>query len=144
MISVKQFVSPRSEIRGRIRKGAKQGYEKKKYSGEKHLFQSSLYPENWQELSSEIKARDEFKCKINRLLPDKRCDAYFPPPFSHLLHAHHIIPLPKGSNHKRNLVCLCHSCHGLIHKRKLGYTPTYKQKSVAKKINPKRKVKGYV
>ena len=35
------------------------------------------------------------------------------------MHAHHIIPLPEGTNDQKNLICLCVSCHQKVHKGKL-------------------------
>ena len=80
----------------------------------------SLYGENWELLSEYVRKRDNYMCRVSVIRPDLRCGVRLPPPFSRLLHAHHIVPLPKGSNHPTNLITLCVECHGKIHNKYLG------------------------
>lgn len=93
---------------------------------------SEMYGENWEELSSYVRKRDNYSCRIAVLDSSQRCSNRFPPPFHNLLHAHHIVPLPKGSNHPSNLISLCVECHGKLHKKYLGKV-SEKQKRAARK-----------
>lgn len=104
--------------------------------------EQNVYPDNWNELSLEVRKRDGFKCMSHKLTGSgRRCDAYFPPPFSHLLAAHHIVPLDISGtkksnarlNKKSNLITLCHTCHSKAHGRKIGKDATAKQKAAARK-----------
>lgn len=92
-----------------------------------------MYGEDWEKLSLYIRQRDNWTCQIHKIVPAKRCGAYLPPPFSRLLHVHHIIPLPKGSNHPKNLISLCNECHGFVHGKYLGKI-TDKQKRAARLV----------
>ena len=79
-----------------------------------------LYGEDWEQISDYVRRRDNYTCQIGKISGKRRCSVYAPPPFHHLLHAHHVIPLPKGTNHPSNLVTLCQDCHGFIHNKNLG------------------------
>lgn len=60
------------------------------------------YPDNWTDLSREVKARDGYECG--------NCGS------THNLHAHHIVPLSRGgTNQFSNLRTLCENCHGTLH-----------------------------
>lgn len=90
------------------------------------------YGDDWETLATYVKQRDNYTCRGNQLgLPP--CNVRFPPPFSSILHAHHIVPLPKGPNHPKNLITLCNACHSKIHNRNLG-SYTNKQKQAAKRF----------
>lgn len=91
------------------------------------------YGENWDELSTYVKQRDNYTCQVQKIRPDIRCGVRLPPPFSKLLHAHHIIPLPKGANHPSNLITLCNECHGKVHGKYLGKISD-KQRRAASKL----------
>jgi len=86
------------------------------------------YGEDWEKLSEYVRRRDNYTCRMGDLT-NHRCNNRFPPPFHNLLHAHHIIPLPKGPNHPKNLITLCKDCHGKIHGKNLGKI-TDKQKKL--------------
>mgnify|MGYP002072821447 CR=1 FL=1 len=101
-------------------------------SSSKKLPTKAMYGENWEELSQYVKKRDNYTCQAEKLGLSK-CRVRFAPPFSNLLHAHHIIPLPKGPNHPKNIITLCVSCHSKIHNRYLG-SYTDKQKKAAKYV----------
>lgn len=91
------------------------------------------YGEDWETLATYVKQRDNYTCRANQLgLPP--CNVRFPPPFSNLLHAHHIVPLPKGPNHPKNLITLCGNCHSAIHNRQIGKPITHKQRQAAKRV----------
>ena len=63
------------------------------------------YPENWRELSDQVRKRDGYRCT--------QCGAK-----DVELHVHHIVPLSLGgSNEDNNLTTLCDYCHGEIHPR---------------------------
>ena len=79
-----------------------------------------VYGEDWEQLSEYVRKRDNYTCQIAKISTKRKCNVYAPPPFSRLLHAHHIVPLPKGSNHPSNLITLCLDCHGFIHNKYLG------------------------
>lgn len=79
-----------------------------------------MYGENWEELSAYVRKRDDYTCKVRKLGVNWRCNVQLKPPFHWLLHVHHIIPLPKGPNHPKNLITLCRECHGRIHGKYLG------------------------
>ncbi len=67
-----------------------------------HLCESG-YPVNWDEVSRDIRERDNFQCKL--------CGA-----FDRIIHVHHIIPLSRGgSNSYSNLISLCEKCHSSKH-----------------------------
>lgn len=89
------------------------------------------YGDNWEATSNYVRQRDGYRCRINVIQPSWRCGVYLPPPFHSMLHAHHIVPLPRGSNHPTNLISLCRECHGKIHGKNLGRI-TDKQKSAAR------------
>lgn len=79
------------------------------------------YGDNWEELSHFIKKRDNYTCLAHTVgLP--MCGKHMPPPYSAGLHAHHIVPLPRGSNLPDNLVTLCIPCHEKVHGRSLRRT----------------------
>ena len=67
------------------------------------------YPDNWKELSEQVRARAGYKCQ--------KCGKSF----LHnkiALHAHHIVPLSKGGrNCLSNLIAVCEECHSKIHKK---------------------------
>jgi 5-methylcytosine-specific restriction endonuclease McrA len=93
----------------------------------------SLYPPDWSIIKAAIKQRDGYKCRAHKIgLP--RCPNYFPPPFSNMLDAHHIIPLPKGSNKPKNLITLCRQCHEKTHNRKIGKSWSSEQVKLAKSL----------
>lgn len=115
----------RPSFRPKINNGR---FQKKKFKP----VPKELYGDNWEELSDYVRKRDNYTCQGQKL-GLKRCGSYLPPPFSWLLHCHHIVPLPKGSNHPSNLISLCRECHGLIHNKSLG-TITDKQKRAARKF----------
>lgn len=92
---------------------------------------NELYGEDWDKRSAYVKRRDNYTCQISKIA-NKTCKGYYPPPFTKLLHVHHIVPLPKGSNHPNNLITLCRECHGWIHNKYLGQI-TDKQKRVHKR-----------
>lgn len=61
------------------------------------------YPENWNEISAEVKKRDGNKCVC--------C------PCTTGLEVHHIVALSRGgTNKKTNLITLCEKCHKKRHK----------------------------
>ena len=65
----------------------------------------SPYPENWHELSKNIKKRDGYRCT--------ECEAV-----DVELHVHHVQPLSQGgSNEFENLITLCDYCHKERHSR---------------------------
>jgi 5-methylcytosine-specific restriction protein A len=74
-----------------------------KVRGENRRIQKHSYPENWDELSAEVKARDNYCCVI--------CQS------TKSLEVHHILALSRGgTNSKRNLITLCNKCHKKRHK----------------------------
>lgn len=91
------------------------------------------YGDNWKELSDYVKKRDNYCCLAFKIGGPK-CGGRFPPPFSKLLHAHHIVPLPKGSNHPSNILTVCNECHGRLHNKHLG-TISRKQRMAASHIS---------
>lgn len=92
--------------------------------------EASMYGTDWDILSDFVKKRDDYTCMAHKIgMP--RCGLRFPPPFSNLLHAHHIVPLPRGVNHPTNLITLCKDCHGRHHGKNLG-TISDKQKMAAR------------
>lgn len=93
--------------------------------------ESSMYGVDWDLVSDFVRRRDGYRCMVHRI-SNFRCDGVYPPPFQHLLHAHHIVPLPRGSNHPTNLISLCKECHGKIHGKNLG-SITNSQKAAAKR-----------
>lgn len=63
------------------------------------------YPENWNELTTIVKARDSHRCT--------ECGAS-----DVELHVHHIVPLSQdGGNQLDNLITLCDYCHRQLHPR---------------------------
>ncbi|MBN9521211.1 HNH endonuclease [bacterium] len=61
------------------------------------------YPENWGEISAEVKRRANYTCQ----------DCGVRPPY---LHAHHIRSLSKGgTNDLSNLKAVCEDCHSKYH-----------------------------
>ena len=63
------------------------------------------YPNNWSEISTSVKKRDNYTCR--------KCGLKFS---SNLLRVHHMVPLSKGgSNNKTNLQTLCMFCHSVKH-----------------------------
>lgn len=122
---------------GRLKTTGRPGFRPKINNGKftKKKFKpvpKELYGSNWVELSEYVRRRDNYTCQ-GRKLGINNCSVRLPPPFSHLLHAHHIIPLPRGPNHPKNLITLCVSCHGKLHGKNLG-TVTNKQKMAARKF----------
>lgn len=66
------------------------------------------YGDNWSQVSSLVKQRDNYTCQI--------CGKKYPP-FSPLLHVHHKLELSKGgSSTADNLITVCRSCHCDFHK----------------------------
>jgi 5-methylcytosine-specific restriction endonuclease McrA len=119
-------IPKRPNYRPRIKKGGNPFTVNKKQPPKE------LYGDNWEALSAYVRQRDNYTCQMHVLRPDIRCGIRLPPPFSNLLHAHHIVPLPKGSNHPTNLISLCRDCHSKIHGGKnLGKAITEKQKRAA-------------
>jgi len=91
-----------------------------------------LYGENWEIVSDYVRKRDNYTCRVSVIRPDLKCGIRLPPPYSALLHTHHIVPLPKGSNHPSNLISLCKDCHSKVHGGKnFGKSITDKQKRAA-------------
>jgi 5-methylcytosine-specific restriction endonuclease McrA len=119
-------------MRPNFRPNFKRGRSFAKGQSKRKNVEKELYGEKWEELSYYIRKRDNWTCRISEIA-NKRCNNYFPPPFHNLLHAHHIIPLPKGTNHPSNLITLCKDCHGWIHGKNLG-TITRKQKSATRNL----------
>lgn len=78
------------------------------------------YGDDWKTLADSIKRRDGYRCQIARV-SKYACNRYCPPPFASMLAAHHIVPLPRGTNHPENLVTLCHDCHSKLHGRDVGH-----------------------
>lgn len=93
------------------------------------------YGDDWASLSDYVRRRDNYKCQAESVGLHK-CNGHYPPPFTRLLHAHHIVPLPRGSNHPNNLITLCVDCHGQLHGKYLGKI-TERQKSATKNRRPK-------
>lgn len=91
---------------------------------------ASMYGVDWDLVSEFVRRRDGYRCMIYKIA-NWKCDGVYPPPFSNLLHAHHVVPLPRGSNHPNNLISLCKTCHGRLHGKNLG-TISDKQKNAAK------------
>lgn len=74
-----------------------------KVRGETKRIQRHTYPENWRELSEEVKKRDNYCCVI--------CQS------TKKLEVHHILALSRGgTNAKRNLITLCEKCHKKRHR----------------------------
>lgn len=90
------------------------------------------YGKDWATLSEYIRRRDNYTCLAHKIGMPK-CGNRFPPPFHGLLHPHHIVPLPRGSNHPTNLVTLCKDCHGKHHGKSFGKAISTKQKQAAKR-----------
>jgi 5-methylcytosine-specific restriction endonuclease McrA len=66
------------------------------------VMSSQSYPDNWADLSRQIKQRDGNMCR--------KCGS------SVNLEVHHIIPLSRnGSNNRSNLMTLCSKCHARQH-----------------------------
>lgn len=91
-----------------------------------------LYGEDWEQISDYVRKRDNYTCQIAKISTKFRCGVQAPPPFHHLLQTHHILPLPKGSNHPTNLICLCVDCHGKLHNKNLGKITDKQRKYVDK------------
>ena len=90
-------------------------YNKPVKANEKHQ-----YGDDWSQQSARCKKRDDYRCQASKVgLP--KCSNRFPPPLSHLLHAHHLVPWVKcKDNRLSNLVTLCLSCHERHHNKKIG------------------------
>lgn len=91
------------------------------------------YGDNWEQISASIRKRDDYRCQGNKLDIRLRCNARFPPPFHGVLHVHHIIELPRGTNHPTNLITLCRVCHGKIHGKNLGTISEKQRRAAARK-----------
>jgi 5-methylcytosine-specific restriction endonuclease McrA len=90
------------------------------------------YGEKWKLTSSIVRQMYNYRCMAEKV-GLKPCFLVFKPPFSKLLHTHHIIEKSKGGTDSiHNLIPLCVDCHGLIHKRKVGKSITAKQKMYCK------------
>lgn len=65
------------------------------------------YPDNWKEISEQVRARAGYKCqKCGKSFLNNKI----------ALHAHHVIPLSKGGrNCLSNLIAVCEECHSKIH-----------------------------
>lgn len=85
-------------------------------------------------LSLAIRKRDNYTCMAHKIgLP--RCSNRYPPPFHHLLHAHHIRSRRgPADDTPNNLITLCKDCHGLEHRRPMGKPITNRQKSVTRNL----------
>lgn len=74
---------------------------------ERRLANHSGYPENWDEISQNVRRRDGNTCG--------NCGN------TTNLHVHHIVPLSKGgTNNLSNLRTLCSSCHKKLHPHMRG------------------------
>jgi 5-methylcytosine-specific restriction endonuclease McrA len=116
-------------MRRSFRPSSSKGYSKPKKKPE---YNKEWYGDDWPELSAYVKKRDSYSCMAFKIGGPK-CGGRFPPPFSKLLHAHHIVPLPKGTNHPTNLITVCNQCHGSLHGKYLGNI-SYKQRMAASRI----------
>ena len=87
------------------------------------------YPDNWKEISEQVRARAGYKCqKCGRSFMNNKI----------ALHAHHIIPLSKGGrNCLSNLMAVCEECHSKIHHKVIN-TSKFK-----KSFNKRKFVKTY-
>jgi 5-methylcytosine-specific restriction endonuclease McrA len=75
---------------------------KEAYKSYYRRFHSSDYPENWDEITAKVRARDGHKCG--------NCGS------TTNLDVHHIVPKSRGgTNELSNLRTLCHDCHKKIH-----------------------------
>lgn len=118
-------------MRPSFRPSFSKGFSKPK---KKFEHNKELYGDNWSDISTYVKKRDDYRCMAYKIGGPK-CNGRFPPPFSGLLHAHHIVSLSKGgANHPRNLICVCHTCHSAIHGRKIGSNITQKQRTAASRV----------
>lgn len=92
------------------------------------------YGDDFPAQSKLCKKRDDYRCMAHTIgLP--KCNNRFPPPLSHLLHAHHKVRWIKSKdNSLKNLISLCTSCHNREHGRKVGYEATEAQIKFSKKL----------
>lgn len=92
-----------------------------------------VYGSDWAATSQYVKRRDNYTCQAHKVgLP--QCYNRFPPPYHHLLHAHHVIKRSRGGKDiPQNLVTLCNECHGLTHDKYLGKISN-KQKAAARRL----------
>lgn len=112
----------------------KTGRSLAKSSSSKSRFpDKAWYGDDWQTLATYVKQRDNYTCRA-AVIGLSPCSGRFPPPFSSLLHAHHIIPLPKGPNHPKNIITLCVNCHNKTHKRQISKPITDKQRQAARRF----------
>lgn len=120
----------RPNFRKQARREASSGTS---YVARRRTADDSLYPSDWPEISAAVRKRDGYRCRVDRLLPNVRCDAVFPPPFHHYLHVHHIVELSRGgSNDGRNLLCVCIEHHNLLHRRQVAKPASDRAKRAAR------------
>lgn len=93
------------------------------------------YGPDWTNVTLYVRKRDNYRCRISDLTRGRRiCKNRFPPPFHHLLHAHHILERGRGgSDHPSNVITICCVCHGWLHNKPLGRI-TLKQVYAAQRV----------
>lgn len=119
-------------IGAQIRAQAKKGYRVPLSNEEYSDRWKSCYPPDWAQISFECRKRAAFKCQAHKLLGGVPCGVQCPPPFHGRLVAHHIESLQetyakygwnpppavvKRLNSQKNLMCLCHHHHMVVHGR---------------------------
>jgi 5-methylcytosine-specific restriction endonuclease McrA len=109
--------------------GIRRGYTSKQPSV------NNTYGKDWSAISTYVKQRDNYQCQAHKI-GLSRCFNRFPPPFSRLLHVHHIYSRAKFKcDDPKILVTLCSDCHSLTHKRQLAKPITEKQKLAGRKFD---------
>lgn len=118
-------------IGAQLRAQAKKGY-RVPVPADEYSKRWNCYPPDWDKISFECRRRASFKCQIHMLMPGLTCEARYPPPFHGRLVAHHIESLQeayakygwnpppaevKRINAQKNLLCLCHHHHMVVHGR---------------------------
>lgn len=70
-----------------------------------YKYNSVDYPENWQEIRSEIIHRDNYICFRCEMIAERMGD----------LSVHHLLPRNEGGKeNEENLITLCHPCHDIV------------------------------
>lgn len=127
---------PRRSMKRRPGAGGKYKVYRPNATGRSSTFnnQQHSYGDGWEVISAYVRKRDGYRCQVAKLTAGRfTCTGYFPPPFQHLLHAHHIVERGRGGeDHPRNLLSLCVECHSKIHGKYLGRI-TDKQRRAAKR-----------